>query len=376
MAEHSQDVSRRPAAWLQHRLRLDGSAHVPFESAEDFWRATARPAVVVMCVLTIGVFLYVARPILLPVLSAFIVGMTLGPYVERPIRKGVPAWAMAILVVLLVVGVANLAVVMLANPVSEMLRRTPEIVEAVKDKLQFFNRPIMAFYHLQAAIGSVEAVGLDSTRIVEGVVTVVTPAAVQLVLQLLLFIGTLFFFILGRSSFRDHTVRWFSTRDARLRALKIIGDIESNLSGYLVVVTAINLCLGLATAVATHLLGLPFPLLWGALAFGFNYLPYVGSGFVCVLLFLVGLLTYPTLPGALLPPAVFLAMTTIESEFLTPAIVGRRVLQVHPLMVFLAIAFWAWLWGPLGAFLAIPILIVFHSAIDHLYPWHKGELPG
>lgn len=375
MAENFPAGSHRRTPWLRPRPNLDVSDPVPFESAADFWRAVSRPAVFIICVLTVGAFLYMARSILLPVLSAFVVGLTVGPYVGRATRHGVPAWVMAILVVLIVVGIANLAVVLLANPVSEMLKRTPEIADALKDKLQFFNLPIMAFYHLQAAFGSVEGIDLNSGRMIEGFVTVVTPAAFQLVLQIVLFVGTLFFFILGRSNFRRYAVQWLSTRSARLRTLKILNDIEGNLSGYLVVVTVINLGLGSATAALAYLLHLPFPLLWGALAFGLNYLPYIGAGLVCVLLFLVGLLNYPTLPAALLPPALFLAMTTIEGQFLTPAIVGRRVLHVHPLAVFLAIAFWAWLWGPLGAFLAVPLLIVFRSAIDHLYPRHQVELP-
>src|SRR6476646_3260398 len=134
------------------------------------------------------------------------------------------------------------------------------------------------------------------------------------------------------------------------------------------VVTAIILSLGIVTIIAAMLMGLPSPILWGALAFGLNYVPYVGPAIMYVLLFVAGLLTYPTLLGALLPPAVFMGVTLIEGQFLTPAIVGRRVLNLHPLAVFLSIAFWAWLWGPVGAFRATPILIVPRVALEHLYP--------
>jgi predicted PurR-regulated permease PerM len=207
-------------------------------------------------------------------------------------------------------------------------------------------------------------------------VTIVTPAAVQFVLQVVLFVGTFFFFILGRTSFRKRAVHLFSSRDARLRTLKIMNDVESNLSGYLLVVTAINLCLGLVAIAMAYVLGLPYPLLWGALAFSLNYVPYVGPSIMYVLLFFAGILTYPTLFGALLPPLAYIAITTIEGHFLTPMIVGRQVLQIHPLAIFLGIAFWAWLWGPIGAFLATPILIVGRVAFDHLYPRQAPELPG
>jgi predicted PurR-regulated permease PerM len=379
MAEGSVNVvAKQRTNWLERRLSLDVKDPVPFESATRFWRALAQLATIVMCVLMFGTFLYFARPLLLPVLCAVVVGMTLGPYIGFATKRGAPAWLVALLVVLLLVGVANIALVMLANPAVEMLRRMPEITAAFKEKLYALDQPILALQQLQIALGAKPTDGsieISQTRLFEGLVTIVTPVAVQLLLQCILFVGTLFFFILGRSNFRSHTVNWFSTRDGRLRALKILNDIEANLSGYLVVVTAINLCLGLVATVMTYLMGLPYPLLWGALAFALNYVPYVGPSVVYVLLFLAGIVTYPTLFGALLPPATYMAITLVEGQFLTPAIVGRQVLQVHPLTLFLGIAFWAWLWGPLGAFLAAPILIVARVAFDHLYPQHKAELP-
>ncbi len=144
------------------------------------------------------------------------------------------------------------------------------------------------------------------------------------------------------------------------------------------VVSAINVALGTLTVIAAYLMGLPAPLLWGALAFGLNYVPYVGPGIMYALLFMIGLLTFPTLIGALLPPAVFMGMTLVEGQFITPAIVGRRVLNLHPLAIFLGIAFWAWLWGPVGAFLATPLLIIVRVAFGHLYPasTQRRELRG
>jgi predicted PurR-regulated permease PerM len=352
---------------------------VPFDSTRHFWRAIAQAATIIMCVLMLGAFLYAARALLLPVLCAFVVGMTIGPYVGYAAKRSVPTWLSAIVVILLIVGAANIALVLLANPMAELLRRMPEVAAAFKGKLHSFDRPLLAFRQLQIAFGaepeSGGGVDISLTRLFEGIVTVITPAAAQFVLQLILFVGTLFFFILGRASFRSHAVHWFSSRAARLRALKILNDIENNLSGYLIVVTAINLSLGLVVIAATYLMGLPYPLIWGAFAFVLNYIPYVGPGIMYLLLFLAGVLIYPTLLGALVPPAIYMAITFVEGQFLTPAIVGRQVLQVHPLVLFLGIALWAWLWGPLGAFLATPIMIVGRVTFDHLYPRRVADLP-
>jgi predicted PurR-regulated permease PerM len=370
---------QKPQSWFERRVQLEVRDPAPFESAESFWRVMAQAATIVMAALLFGAFLFLARSLFLPVLCAVIVGMTFGPVVGWAIRRGVPGWLAALLIVLLLICVMNLAVMTLAQPISELIGRAQELGSAIKDKLHILDRPLAALYELQTALGmgrTGTGVEVAPARVLEGILTVLTPAAVQLVMQLVLFFGTLFFFILGRTGIRAYAVNWFSSREARLRALKILNDIETNLSGYLIVVTGINLALGVVATAMAYLMGLPAPLLWGALAFGLNYIPYVGPGIMYVLFFIIGLLTFPTLTGALLPPGVYMAITLVEGQFLTPLIIGRAVLQVHPLTIFLAIAFWAWLWGPVGAFVATPILIVAHVALNHLYPQQRADIPG
>src|SRR5439155_19089996 len=250
---------------------------------------------------------------------------------------GIPDWLAALVVVVALIAALNLAVVTLAKPLSDLIGRAPEVGVAIKDKLHVLDQPIAALQDVQAALGFGQPgakVEVDRSRMIEGlvtgIVTVMTPAAVQFLIQVVLFFGSLFFFIAGRGSLRESIVSWFSERDTRLRTLRILNDVESNLSGYLIVVTAINLSLGVVTAFAAYLMGLPAPLLWGALAFGLNYVPYVGPGIMYVLLFVIGLLTYPTILGALLPPAVFIVLTLIEGQVLTPLIVGRSVLVLNP----------------------------------------------
>jgi predicted PurR-regulated permease PerM len=374
-----EEKSARP--WLANRLHLDTRDAEPLKNINAFWRGATQAATIVMAALAFGVFLFFARALLLPVLCAIAIAMTLGPTIGYLAKRGVPSWLTALAVIVLIIASVNIAIVALAKPVADLAGRMPEVAGAVKEKLHVFDRPLAALSELQASLGLGQSdAKVDPSRMIEGAltgfVTVVTPAAVQFILQLILFFGTLFFAIIGRNAFRNYVVSWFALRAARLRTLRILNDIEENLSGYLIVVTAINLALGIVATIMAWALGLPGPLVWGALAFGLNYVPYIGPGIMYVLLFIAGLITYPTLAGALLPPAVYIAVTLVEGQFLTPMIIGRSVLSVHPLAVFLGIAFWAWLWGPIGAFLAMPILIVGRVALDHLYPRQQTELPG
>jgi predicted PurR-regulated permease PerM len=372
----------RPARpWIANRLQLDTRDTQPLKDINTFWRGVTQAATIIMAALAFGLFLFFARALLLPVLCAIAIAMTLGPVIGYLSKRGVPSWLTALAVVVLIVVGLNVAIVTLAKPVADFTGRLPELAGAVREKLHILDRPLAALSELQVSLGLGRTdAKVDPSRMIEsavtGIVTVVTPAAVQFILQLILFFGTLFFAIIGRNAFRNYVVSWFAMRDARLRTLRILNDIEENLSGYLIVVSAINLALGIVATIMAWALGLPSPLLWGALAFALNYVPYIGPGIMYVLLFIAGLLVYPTLFGAMLPPAIYIAVTLVEGQFLTPMIIGRSVLSIHPLAVFLGIAFWAWLWGPLGAFLAMPILIVGRVALDHLYPREVTDLPG
>ena len=359
--------------WLASRLQFDTRDAEPLKNINAFWRGATQAATILVAALAFGLFLFFARALLLPVLCAIAIAMTLGPVIGSLTKRGVPPWLTALTVVVSIVVALNIAIIALAKPVANFTGRLPELAGAIRDKLHMLDRPLTALSELQAGLGlGPSDAKVDPSRMIEGavtgIVTVVTPAAVQFVFQIILFFGTLFFAIIGRNAFRSYVVSWFAARDARLRTLKILNDVEENLSCYLIVVSAINLALGAVATVMAWTLGLPSPLLWGALAFALNYVPYIGPGAMYGLLFVAGLISYPTLAGALVPPAVYIAVTLIEGQVLTPLIVGRSVLSVHPLAIFLGIAFWAWLWVPLGAFLAMPILIVGRVALDHLYP--------
>ena len=354
-------------------FRVGAHDPFPFEDTAAFWRTMAQVATILMAVIIFGAFLWVARPLLMPVLGAFIVGLTLGPLAAAATRYGLPAWVPALAIVTLIAAAFYFAIVLLSEPASDLIARSSEIGNAIKEKFRFMERPLAAIKELRGAIMGASGLSVDvnqPTEVIGNVLGAVTPA----ILQFVLFFATLFFFVFSRAAMRRYVVNIFSTRDGRLRALKIVNDIERSLSGYLITVTIINGCVGLFAMAVTWALGFPAPLLWGALAFILNYIPYVGPGIVHAILFFIGLLTFDTLLPALIAPAIFITFTFIEGHFLVPSIIGRQLL-LHPLAVFLSLAFWAWLWGPIGAFLATPILIMVTVAIDHLYPRQKNMLP-
>ena len=325
----------------------------PVDNIGGIWTSVGRAATVGTFLLLFGAFLYVGRVLVLPIMAAAIVALTLAPLVRAGKRRGISPWITALLLVVVCLGAVAIAATAMAGPVSEWIGRAPEIGATIKQRLSAFDQPLAALRQLQDALfggDSGVSVNTPTANFVLPVVAFFTPAAGEL----LLFFGTLLFFLGGQFELRASVVSLFGSRDAKLRFLKIMNDIEKNLAGYLTVVTMINAALGAIVALGAWLLGLPNPVIFGLLAGLLNYVPYVGPAVTVVILFGVGLVTFPSLGQALLAPAGLVALTTIEGHFITPTIIGRR-LTLNPLMVLLALAFWTWIWGPFGAFLATPL---------------------
>lgn len=341
----------------------------------DLWMIASQAAVIGIFVIVLVSALYFARPVLLPVTAAFIIGMTLGPLIKWSETWGVPPWITALVLVGGLLLVAAVAVTLLSAPVAEWIARAPEIGATIKQKFYVLDRPIAALRDLQEAVipKDENAVKVETSEfnILAPLVSMVTPALAQAVV----FFATLVFFLIGQNEFRRELVAIFSTREAKLRFLRISNDIENNLWTYVSTFTVINVCLGIVVAAGAWAYGFPSPIIFGVLAMMLNYLPYIGPACMVMTLLAVGLVTFPSLSYALAPPASFIALTTIEGQFITPMVLGHR-LTLNPLTVFLAIAFWAWLWGPMGAFLAVPLTIVGLVIFNHLFPSDDIKLPG
>ncbi len=131
--------------------------------------------------------------------------------------------------------------------------------------------------------------------------------------------------------------------------------------------TIINICLGITVGTTVGLLGLRNPIMWGALVAVLNFIPYLGAftGIICMTLGAV--LSFDSLGYALLFPAAYLLLATLEGNFITPWVMGRS-LTLNPVIVLLSLTFWGWLWGISGIILAVPILAAFKIFCAHIKP--------
>jgi predicted PurR-regulated permease PerM len=349
----------------------------PLSGIPAVWRLAALVSTLVMGALALIAALYFGRSILLPITAGLIVGITLAPIVKLGSRANIPQPLSALIAVFILVGLIGMVLTFFAAPLIEWIERAPEIGAVVREKLRVFEYPISVFHDIKKAItpaagaGPTVSVEANPAEMVGTALVAVTPAVSQFVL----FFGTLIFFLATNAALRQKLIIAFVTRDARLRMLRIWNDIEQNLVGYVGLVSLINLALGVVTAAMLYLVGFPNPVTFGLLTVVLNFVPYIGPAVITLVLFCVGLVALPSIGQAALAPALFVAIATAEGHFITPSIVGRR-LTLSPFLVFLALAFWTWLWGPIGAFLAVPLLIMSFVVLGHLLPSEEGTIPG
>ncbi|MFL6797598.1 MAG: AI-2E family transporter [Xanthobacteraceae bacterium] len=344
-------------------------------STDDLWQSASQISTVGIFILLFGACLYVSRPVLLPVSAAVIVGITLAPIVKFAARHRVSPWMTAIALGAVLVVVTATMMTLAAAPLSEWIGKLPEMGVNIRAKLHVLDRPLAALREFYSGVmpsrGSTVAVEPSELGIVTPVITFATPAAIQLTL----FFVTLIFFLAAQMDFRRYMVSFFTTREAKLRFLRIANEIEENMASYVATVTVINVLLGVATGIGAWVFGLPNPIIIGMLATVLNFMPYVGASCLTLILLGVSLVTFSSLAYALVPPAAFVVLATVEGQFITPAVLGHR-LTLNPLVVLLALAFWAWLWGPVGAFIAVPFTIVAMVILHHLFPPEESKLPG
>lgn len=347
-------------------------------AAFDPWARASQIALIGLFVISLLWCAYVARPVIVPVVLAWVIATLALPAVKWLQGKGVPRVVAAIGVTIGLLLVIGGLLALLSSPIAQWVGRASELGALIKQRLETMDRPLAVLEEMRKALGSINigsgapALKVEQTTdtVVATIFSILTPA----VSQFILFIGALMFYLVYQSKLRSTVVGVFSDRDTRLTALRTLTDIDENMSAYFGTFTLVNLCLGIVTAILAWAVGLPNPVLWGVLAGVLNYIPYLGPAIVCATLALVGLVTYPTLGEAAVAPILFIAVVTVEGQFVTPALMGRR-LELNPFAIFLAIAFCTWLWGPIGAFLAVPLLMALTVTLNNMMSEEKPELP-
>lgn len=315
--------------------------------------------------------LYFARSFFVPIVLAILLNFLLIPLVRAFKRIRIPEYLGSALVLLMLLGLISGSVYFLMTPATEWMTRVPQAVNKIERKVREIRKPVEQVTKTAEQMERITTVGappkqqvtIEGTswmdRLFTGVWEVVAGA--------LVFIILLYFLLASGDLFLRKLVKVMPTWKDKQTVIEIVTTIERHISKYLITVTMINFGLGAAVGTGLFFIGMPNAPLWGIMVATLNFIPYLGATVGITIVAIVAFSTFSNVEYALLAPGIYLTCAIIEGSFLTPIIMGKR-LTLNPVMVFISLIFWGWMWGILGAFLAVPMLAVFKIFCDHIEP--------
>lgn len=326
--------------------------------------------IVFLALLALVTALDVGESILSPIVLGIVSGIVLSPLSELWEKWGFPP-VFGALCSLIVTLVAVGAVILLLQPlVAQLVAQAPKVLADMQDTIDTLSSTLRGLRNATEVVA--DALGDGTGAVTQGAdaaaaeglpsVTDAILLAPSIVAQATIFAGVLFFFLLTRHELYASLARQVSPASDPFQIVARLRRAERHVSRYFLTVTLINVALGVATAAALQLMGLPNAILWGMMAALFNFIVYLGPVIVSLALLVAGVAAFD---GALsLAPAVaFVALNFVESQFVTPGFIGRQM-HINPLVVFVALVFGMWLWGGVGGIVALPIAIWFRVMRD------------
>jgi predicted PurR-regulated permease PerM len=323
--------------------------------------------------MAIGLFLAlpfvlsIGSVVFLPLFTAIVLTIVLSPLADKLAQIGLPNFLASFLALAAFLAILSLALTAVLRPAVLLFDDVPAMIDRIGEH----------FENLQGGLVWVSRLNDQITRIIgaeEGEQVVLAgPSMLEqlafatpiVVLEVLLTFLMAFFMIEARVRVRRRLLLDRQHFGASLKAARVMRDVQDRVAAYILTVGLINLGVGLIVTLAAWALGMPYPVMWGGLAALLNFLPYVGPLAMVAILTLFGLGTAEAPLVGLIPATAYLALHAIESNLVTPAILGARF-TMNPVLILLALSYFSWIWGFTGALLSVPILLTITALIDHL----------
>jgi predicted PurR-regulated permease PerM len=358
-AEPVGPVAPKPAAPRKRTLSL---------AAEELRLMSA-----LVVLLAIGLFLAlpfvlsIGSVVFLPLVTAIILTIILSPLADKLAQIGLPNFLASFLALVLVLAVIALALSAVLRPALTLFQDVPAMVDRIGEHFSEMQGAFAWFSQVNEKVAGIvgaskeQKVVLASPTMLEQL-AFATPTVL---LEVLLTFLMAFFMIEARVRMRRKLLLDRQHFGATLKAARVMRDVQDRVGSYILTVGLINLTIGLVVTFGAWLLGMAYPVMWGGLAALLNFLPYVGPLAMIALLTLFGLGTAETPLVGLIPAAAYLGLHTIESNVVTPAILGARF-TMNPVMILFALSYFSWIWGMTGALLSVPLLLTITALVEHL----------
>lgn len=323
--------------------------------------------------LAFAVFLDFAQDFILPVLLGIFIAITFRPAIRMLARHSVPEWLTATGFISAVIMAVLAFAYLIVGPIASFAQNAPAYAQTFSAKLRDLQGSLSSMLNFAEKIQEMAKSGGSGTAqevvIRDGpplaYLGQITGYSMSVVATIVLTLVIAAFLMASGDLFYAKLVRVLPTLHDKKTALRIVYDVEREVSDYLLIVTGINAVLGLAVAASFYALGMPTPLLWGALAFVLNFVPYIGAVAGIGVAAFMAVVTFDSMSYAALAPLSYAVINGIENQFVSPYLLGRR-LQLNSVAILFALTFWTWIWGIAGTMLAVPILVTIKVFCDHL----------
>jgi len=326
--------------------------------------------VTILSVLALLYTLYFARDFLLPVVMALLLDLLFSPVVRGLTRIGIGAPLGAAVVVLGLLAFVSLGAYELSTPVQRWVSEAPATLARAEAKMKKLTKPLDRVRRTaeQVETATSTAVPPKTTEVVvrgASIVERVFGTTQRLVAGSLQVLILLYFLLAAGDLFLQKLVKVLPRLGDKRAAVQIARKAESSISTYLITALAVNVGEGIVVAIVLHFLGMPNPALWGAVIALLEFVPYLGAMTIILVLGVAALTTFDSVTHALLIPAAFLTINLLQANLVSPLLLSRR-LTLNPVALFVGLAFWWWIWGIPGAFIAVPLMATFKIFCDHI----------
>lgn len=320
--------------------------------------------------------LRIGRDLLIPLVLGVLLALVLSGIVEALRRYRVPRALSAVVLVLLIVVGAGAMLNAIWTPAQQWLESAPRVMRTIEHRIrpaQSIVRRIDALAQRASALATpgeaaaapaapapaataAPAVSVSAVGVLAGTTWVAGAIVMGVALTLLLLAA-------GPGTMARMTATLAPDWQA-VHVLRVIDAIRGEVGRYYGTLALINVGFGLATALIMRLLGMPNPMLWGALAGVLNFVPYLGCATTLAILTLVSLVTFDNISHTLMVSGSFLVLAAVEGHIVEPIFIGRR-LDLNPIVVLVAVWVGGWMWGIAGVVFALPALVAAKVAASH-----------
>lgn len=309
--------------------------------------------------------MYFASSILLPLAVSILFSLLLAPLVRFLKKIWIPSHLSAAIIVIILFFSLGYGFYSLTTTAKAWATQAPQNFNVISQKVENIMTPlkksIIGFTQVKEQISKTANFPSNNTPEVtvkqSGFINMLLSSTKEFLFELFMIIFLLYFLLAYDDFFLRKVADFIPGKQGKEGAVFATHQIEHEIFVFLMAKVVTGIGLGVVIAISMYFFKMPDPILWGALAGILEFIPYIGVTIGTILVAITALINFDNPLIIIAVPTAFFTITSINGNFVFPLIIGKN-LEIHPVIVFVGVIFWGWIWGITGALIAIPMLSV------------------